>query len=247
MQYLKKLIFVEIKMFIREPIGAFFTLMFPSMLLLIFGTIWGNTPSEYFGGVGYVDTAVPAFTAMIIATSGLMSLSIDMATYRDRGILRRLKITPVKPLTLLVAQVVVIFLMSIAGMAVLIVLGKLLYNLRILGNIFQLLLGFIFCSASFFGLGFLLAGTMPTARAAQVVSMVIFYPMLFLSGSAIPREVLPETIRRVAQFIPLTHVVNLLRGLAVGDSWLQHQTAVLFLGIMLIVSAAISAKIFRWE
>jgi ABC-2 type transport system permease protein len=96
-------------------------------------------------------------------------------------------------------------------------------------------------------LGFVIAGLMPTARTAQVVAMVLFYPMLFLSGAAIPREVMPETIQQYAQALPLTHVVSLLRGLWIGESWGQHLTEVGVLVAMAVIGVIISAKTFRWE
>lgn len=247
MRGLSKMIWIEMKLFSREPMAAFFTLFFPSLLLLLFGSIWGNEPTPFYGGVGYIDTAVPAFTAMIIATSGLLGLSIQMASYRESGILRRFKATPLRPTTILIAQVAVIFIMTVLGMILLIILGKLLYGLRFSGNLLHVLIGFIVSSFSFFALGFVIAAMIPTARTAQIVSMVIFYPMLFLSGAAIPREILPETIQRYAQIMPLTHVVDLLRGLWVGDNWSMHLKSVVFLVALLIVGTVVSAKIFRWE
>jgi ABC-2 type transport system permease protein len=242
-----KLSWVEIKLFLREPYAAFFTLAFPLMLLFLFGSIYGNEPTPFFGGYGSVDVLLPAYAAMMIATSGLLSLTIVMASYRDAGILRRLRATPLRPQTILAAQVVVIFLMSVVGVALLIVAGKVVYGLRFAGNPLSVLGAFVLSSLSFFALGFVLAGVMPTARTAQVVAMVLFYPMIFLSGAAIPREVLPETIRRVAQLLPLTHVVNLMRGLWIGDGWGVHLTEVWVLVALMVVGVIVSAKTFRWE
>jgi ABC-2 type transport system permease protein len=247
MRSLQKLFVIELKLFLREPMAAFFTLIFPSLLLLLFGTIWGNKPSEFFGNVGYVDTAVPAFTAMIIATSGLMGLSIQMATYRESGVLRRFKATPLRPATILIAEVMVIFIMTTLGMIMLIILGKLLYGLRFSGNLFNVLGAYVLSCFSFFSIGFMLAGVFSTARTALIGSMILFYPMLFLSGAALPREILPETMRRIAQVLPLTHVVNLLRGLWIGESWAVHLKEVAVLSLVTIVGVAVSAKIFRWE
>jgi ABC-2 type transport system permease protein len=76
---------------------------------------------------------------------------------------------------------------------------------------------------------------------------VLFYPMLFLSGAAIPREVMPETIQRYAEALPLTHVVSLLRGLWIGESWGQHLTEVGVLVAMTVLGIIVSAKTFKWE
>ena len=247
MRALAKYTWTEIKLFLREPIGAFFTLGFPLMMLFLFGTIYGYERWEYFRGYGTVDVSIPAYTALIIATTGIMGLTITMATYREKGILRRLRVTPLRPQVILIAQVVVIFLMTVAGMLLLILAGKLVYNLRFDGNPLNVALAFILSSLSFFSLGFVLASVMPNARTAQVVGMVIFYPMLFLSGAGMPLEIMPEGIQNFSKFLPLTHVVTLLRGLWIGDPWNQHTSEVIVLLGMLVAGVLISARTFRWE
>lgn len=247
MRGLAKLSWIEMKLFFREPIASFFTLVFPLMMLFIFGGIYGNKPSSFFGGYGSVDVSVPSYTAMIIATSGLIGLTIVLATYREMGILRRLKATPLQPQTILTAQVCIIFLMTAFGMALLIVAAKVVYNLKFDGNAFYMLLAFTLSSLSFFAIGFILASLMPTARSAQVVAMVLFYPMIFLSGATIPSEVLPEAIRNYGQILPLTHVVNLLRGLWIGGGLTEYLKEIGILMAILVLGVSISVKTFRWE
>lgn len=247
MKSLLKMTWMETKLFLREPVGAFFTLVFPLMFLFLFGSIYGNAPLTQLNGQGTVDISVPAYTAMIIATSGLMGLTITMAAYRENGVLRRLQTTPVSPLVVLAAQVIVLFMMTALGKILLIIAGKLVYHLRFEGNAFNVLVAFGLSSLSFFAIGFVLAGLMPTARTAQIVGLALLYPMLFLSGAGFPRELLPETIIKVSRFLPLTYVVTLLRGLWVGDPWSMHLTEVLVLVGILVVGVLISIKTFRWE
>ncbi len=247
MKSLLKMTWIEAKLFLREPVGAFFTLVFPLMMLFLFGSIYGNVPTQYFGGRGTVDISVPAYTAMIIATTSLMGLTITMAAYREKGVLRRLRTTPISPLVILVAQVLVLFVMTMIGMLMLVIAGKLVYNLHFDGDAFSVLAAFVLSTLSFFALGFVLAGLMPTARTAQVVGMVILYPMLFLSGAGFPRELLPESILKISTFLPLTYVVTLLRGLWIGDAWSQHLTEVFVLAGLLVLGVIVSMKTFRWE
>jgi ABC-2 type transport system permease protein len=242
-----KMTWMETKLFIREPVGAFFTLVFPLMMLFLFGSIYGNKPSSFFNGYGTVDISVPAYTAMIIATTGLMGLTITMATYREKGILRRLRTTPIKAFMILSSHVVVLLMMTTIGMILLVIAGKLVYQMRFEGNVLNVFLGFLLCSLSFFSIGFIIASLMPSARTAQIVGMVILYPMLFLSGAGFPSELLPDAIKKVSTFLPLTYVVNLLRGLWVGNTWNQHTTDIFVLAIILVVGVLISIKIFRWE
>ncbi|HNT76766.1 MAG TPA: ABC transporter permease [Anaerolineae bacterium] len=247
MKSLLKMTWMEAKLFLREPASAFFTLVFPLIYLFMYGLISGNEPTPMYGGQRALDVAIPSLTAVIIAMAGLMSNTMTMATYREKGILRRLQTTPVSPLIVLVAQVIVIFAMTSLGMLLLIAAGKLVYQVNFAGNVFSMLIGFVLSSLSFFGIGFILAGIMPTVRSAWVVAMVLLYPMLFLSGAFFSIEILPTAVQKVSAFMPLTYVVNLLRGLWAGEPWANHLLDVGVLVGMLLVGVIISAKTFRWE
>ena len=247
MRGLLKLTWVEFKLFLREPTAAFFTLVFPLMMLFLFGSIYGNQPSSFFGGYGSVDVSVPAYTAMIIASSGLLSLNIAVASQREMGILRRLRATPLRPQTILTAQVAVILLMTLVGMLLLVVAGKSVYGLRFAGNLLSVFAAFLLSSLSFFAVGFVVAGFAPSTRTALIIGMVIFYPMIFLSGATIPRETFPETMRQYSKALPLTHVVTLLRGLWMGEPWTDHLTEVAVLAALFVIGVTVSARTFRWE
>ncbi len=247
MHSLSKMTWMEAKLFLREPASAFFTLVFPLIYLFMYGLISGNEPTPMYGGQRTLDVAIPSLTAVIIAMAGMMSNTMTMATYREKGILRRLQTTPVSPLVVLAAQVIVIFTMTGLGMLLLVAAGRLVFDVRFEGNALSLLGGFVLSSLSFFGIGFILAGIMPTVRTAWVVTMVLVYPMLLLSGAFFSVEVLPAAVQKVSEFIPLTYVVNLLRGLWYGEPWSQHLLDAGVLVGMLILGIAVSAKTFRWE
>jgi ABC-2 type transport system permease protein len=247
MKSLLKMSWMEAKLFLREPASAFFTLVFPLIYLFLYGAISGNEPTPMYGGQRTIDAAVPALTAVIITMAGLMSNTMTMATYREKGILRRLRTTPVSSLTVLAAQVIVMFTMTCLGMLLLIAAGKLVYQVRFEGNAFSLLGGFVLSSLSFFGIGFILAGIMPTVRTAWVASMVLVYPMLFLSGAFFSVQLLPPAVQKISAFIPLTYVVNLLGGLWTGQPWGDHLLDVGVLAGMLVLGVFFSRKLFRWE
>ena len=248
MKSLIKMVWTEAKLFLREPVGAFFTLLFPLIMLFIFGTIYSNTPAgPGSGGPGGIGSLIPAFMAMVIGITGLRASTITMATYRETGILRRLRTTPVSPLIVMAAQVAVVFTMTALGTILLVIAGRLVYHVRFDGSLLSLAAGFILASLSFFGIGFILAGIMPTARTAQVVAMVLLYPMLIFSGAAWPRELMPAAVQKVSAFLPLTYVVNLLRGLWFGQSWGEHLLDIGVLSAMLLLGVVISVKTFRWE
>ena len=247
MRALWKLTLIQAKLYLREPIGAFFTLLFAPLMLILFGFIYGNDPMPMLGGRGSMDVSVPAYTGMIIGSVGLMSVPIGTAARRETGVLRRFRATPLRPIVYLIADVLVYFVMTLLGILLLFLVGKVAYNIRFEGNLFSVLAGISLGAFTFLAIGYFLAGLAPTARVAQVVGMVIFYPMMFLSGSAIPLEAMPEGVRNVSRFIPLTHVVALLKGLWFGDSWGEYLAEVGILIGLLVIGMVVSARTFRWE
>lgn len=248
MKSLLKMSWMEAKLFLRKPVGAFFTLAFPLIMLFIFGTIYSNVPAAPgTTSAEGISSLIPAFISMVIGITGLMAITITLATYREKGILRRLRTTPISPLIVMAAQVAVFFTMTALGTLLLVTAARLFYHVRFDGSILSMGGGFILGCLSFFGIGFILAGTLPTARTAQVVAMVLMYPMLILSGAAFPRELMPETVQKVSAFLPLTYVVNLLHGLWMGQAWKDHILDVSVLVGMLLLGIIISVKTFRWE
>lgn len=241
-----KLTWIEFKLFTREPVGFFFTFAFPIVVLFIFGSIFGNEPSAMFGGDrGNVDVSVPAYVGMIIGTIGLLGLPVGLSTHREQGVLRRFRTTPLKPVTVLGSQVVVNLFMLVAGVIPLIVIGRLVYNLALPDSFVAVFLAILFGAISFFALGFLLAAVLPTARTAQVVGMGLFFPMLFLAGAAMPREMFPETLRKISDFLPLTHVINLIKDAWFGADW--NTTSIIVLVVVFVIGVVVSSYTFRWE
>lgn len=247
MRGLGTLTWIELKLFVREPLAAFFTLVFPPMLLVLFGAIFGNAPAPEYGGRGFVDHAVPAYVALVIATSAFLSLAVTVATYRERGILRRLRVTPIAPCAVLAAQLVVMLIVTVLGTVALVAVGVGAFALRCTGTIASIVAAFVVCSGALFALGMALAAVVPTVRAAQTVGFVIFYPMIFLSGAALPRELLPQALQSAAAILPLTHGVTLLQGMWQGDAWAGYVSDVAALAAFGIVAAVAAVRAFRWE
>ncbi|MCA9922802.1 MAG: hypothetical protein KC421_10535, partial [Anaerolineales bacterium] len=126
-----KMTWTELKLTLREPMGSFFTLIFPVMLLVLFGSIFGNEPSSFLGGYGQVDLSVPGYIGMIIGTVGMLGIPITLSNYREQGILRRYRATPIQPGIVLWSQVAVNVLMTLLGIGLLVLVAGLFYDLRI--------------------------------------------------------------------------------------------------------------------
>lgn len=238
---------VNLRLYVRDPIGAFFTLAFPVMLVLIFGAIFGNEPQDMFDGRGSMDISMPAYTALILGTVGLLGVAITTSGYREAGILRRFRMTPLRPLVYIAADVVANLIMTLAGMAGVVVVGWILFRVHFEGRAGSVLLAVILSATAMFAVGYLIAGLAPNARAAQVIGMVLLYPMLFLSGAGMPLEVMPDSVRSISEYLPLTYVVRLLRGLWFGEPWGSFVLETGVLVGVLVLCTAIAVRLFRWE
>jgi ABC-2 type transport system permease protein len=249
MRRMWKLFVMQFKLYLREPVAFFFTLAYPTMLLLLFGFIYGNQPDIEFWGreFGTVDASVPAYAGIIIGTVALMGIPIDTATSRETGILRRYRATPLHPAVYLIASVAVYLAIALLGMAILVVVGKLVFGLRMAGSWPSILAAFLLSAGAFYSLGYLIAGVVPTARVAQAVGMVIFFPMMFLSGAGMPLQLLPEVLQKVSDFLPLTYVVRLIQGLWFGEAWRTLWLPSLVLSVILLLGTLLATRFFRWE
>ena len=171
-----QLLAANLTLFLREPITAFFTLAFPLMLVLIFGGIYGNEPTPLFGGRGSMDISMPGYTALILGTVGFMTVPINTSSYREAGILRRFRATPLRPLTYIVADVIANLVMTLLGMVGVVVVGWLLFRVHFEGQPVSVIAAVILSALAMFSVGYLIASLAPNARAAQVISMVDLLP-----------------------------------------------------------------------
>ena len=246
MRGLKQLFWVDLKLYFREPVAAFFTLAFPPLMVVLFGAIYGNEPDALFDGRGAMDISMPAYTGLVVASMGLLGLPIATAAYRERGVLKRFRATPLKPTTYIVSDILANLVMTTLGMTALVAVGWALYRVRFEGRPLDVAVAFILSALAMFALGYLIAGVAPGTRSAQIVGMVILYPMIFLSGATVPLEVMPESVERISTFLPLTHAVRLLRGMWFAEPWGDHLLDVAVLAGVLIVCGSLASRFFRW-
>ena len=240
-----KLTYSELKLQFREPIAIFFTLAFPIMLLVLFGAIFGNEADARLSGYGQMDLSMPGYIGMIIGTIGMLGIPVSLANYRDLGILRRLRATPVQSGAVLWSHVATQVVIAVVGIVLLFVVGFAFFDLRAPDGNAMIIPAIVMGAFSFFAIGFVLAGVMPTARSAQAVGMAIFYPMLFLSGAAMPRFIMPELVQDIGKLLPLTHVVILIEDLWLHGTW--NLTSLAVVVTMFVLGLIVSRYTFRWE
>jgi ABC-2 type transport system permease protein len=144
-------------------------------------------------------------------------------------------------------QLLVNALISVAGVIILAIVGKIVFGLHFPGNIFSFILAFVISIAGVFSIGFLISAVASSNRAAMAISFLIYFPMLFLSGATIPLDIMPGVIKTISKFIPLTYCVQILQGTWLGDPIGGFLKEILILLGITGVCAGLSVKLFRWE
>lgn len=227
MSAIRALSWIELKLFLREPVTVIFTLALPPIVLYVLAEVFGNTPDpagEVYRGVGAITFYTPAYIGLVIASLGLIGVPVHLASYRERGVLRRFRAARMPVRALLISQLFVLLSGTVAGAAILVALARVTYDVAWPvswpGVLFAAVLG----TLAFAGLGAAIGLAVPTARAAQGLGVLLWFVMMMVSGSGPPPEVLGGALRRVADASPLRHLVVALQDpwLGYGVNWVEN-------------------------
>ena len=239
-----KLTWVETKIFVREPMGVIGTLLIPVILFVLLG--------RSFGLADPAAAPLPPFNlailaALFIGIGAALSLVAIIAIYREGGILKRLRATPLSPVTILGSHVAVKLVFTVIGLGLLVLAGRRTFPGAMQVNLPSFTAAVLLGTASILSLGFVIASIVPTARFAQPIGASVLYPMVALSGLFFPVEKLPVFLRIIAKAFPVTHAVALMQGVWDGTGWTGHLGDAAALVMIAAVCLALSTRVFRWE
>jgi ABC-2 type transport system permease protein len=243
---LLKLSWIETKVFVREPLGVFGSVAGPVIVFVLIGRSMRSGPRDA-ASLAQLPFNITILSALLIALGAVQSLIAIMAIYREGGILKRLRATPLSPVTILGAHVLVKLAFTLASLVLLILAGKRVLPGALPVNVVSFTAAVLLSTLSILSLGFVLASLVRTARFAQPVGALIFYPMIALSGLFFPVERLPTAMRMVSAMLPTTHAVALMNGVWAGAGWLAQWVSVGALLLTFVICIALSARWFRWE
>ena len=257
LRHLLHLTWLETKIFVREPLGVLGSVAVPVLLFVVVGRIAAGSfeadaAAENAGdaapdGIPFLQTDLPVFVAILITLSAVLSLVTIVAIYREGGILRRLRATPLRPPTILLAHVLVKLTFTAATLALMVLAGRRFYPVGVDAPLLSFTLALVLATWSLLSIGFVIASVVPTARFAQPLGALLLYPMIPLSGLFAPIDALPPALAALARFLPLTYAVSLLRGIWIGDPWSAHGADIAALVAVFAVSVAVASRVFRWE
>lgn len=245
MKKLWAVIKIESVLFMRDFFGFFFTFIFPMMMLLLYGSIYGNEPSPYFHGLGAMDMSVPAYSVMIIGVTGLMAFPLTLAYYKENKIYKRFDATTAGKRTVLCAQVIVNFVMTILGFVLLLSVGKAMYGIQITGSAFAVCLALFLSMAAVYAVGFFLTAVAPNIKICNLLCYLCYFTMIFLSGSTIPRELFPDALKKISKALPLTYAVDALQASFHHAPNQEFWQNILVLLLVLAVCGSLGALLYK--
>lgn len=242
---LRKLIGSESRLLFRDP-SLGFVLVIPLVLVVVFGLLPSTgQPSEDFGGGRFIDYYLPPIISLIIGMMALNLLTSVLAGYRERGVLRKLAVTPVRPITLMLAQGIVNLGLLTLLTGVVLAIGGFAFDVPLPRQPVGFVLAFLLCVTSMFAIGLLISALAPTGKAANGIGTVAFFPLAFLAGLWTPGPLMPDVIRRIADFSPLGAGSQALQ-----RAWDGSFPEPLHLAVLLVFTVGvgfIAARLFRWE
>jgi len=241
-----RLALVEGKLFLREKAALIGVFGLPVALVIGFGLIPGfSDPQKGLSGQIGTEYIASISVAIVLAVLGLTGVPMVIGQYRERGILRRLGVTPVRPLSLLLADLTVWAAAAVLSVALLIAVVRIAFHVPAPVKPGWFILAVALGIASLFATGLLAASVAPTARGAAGIGWLLFFPNMFLAGIYFPTEEMSSTMRQIGNFTPLGSAVH-----AVRDSWMGIDPRPEYLGIMAawaLVAGALAARFFRWD
>ncbi|AXV05769.1 integral membrane protein [Euzebya pacifica] len=237
----------QIKVFLREPVAVGFGLVFPAVLLLVIGNVFpGATEvSPALGNKSLVEIYAPAAAVLGLLTLGIAMLPQALGLDRERGILRRLAVTPAHPGLLVGAHLVVQAVAVTIGTAGAVLVGVLAFDLPVPQRPGWFLLAFVLSCAALLSIGALLGALVPTAQTGVGAGMLLYFPMLFFAGIYLPLEIMPEGLQAFSARTPPGAAVQ-----ALSDAWAgatPTATSLLVLVATTIVAGGLATRFFRWE
>ena len=238
----------EFKLNLRDPMMVFWSIAFPALWMGLFGSIF-KEPMPGFGyeeSLSHANFLLPGGIGIVILASAFIGMPIALTTYRETGVLKRLRVTPLKPSTLALGFTISQFIFIALGVLVLFIVGKIFFNIQVLGSWAALIGMIVFGMITFLTLGSAIGSVVGSWRTAAVVTQIFFMPMLFLSDLFMPISMFPDWLQPICKALPLTPLNIFLRDIVYGVSLEGLWRLVIMFG-WFVLGTAITLRFFKWE
>ena len=247
MKAFRTLLKTEIRLSLRGMDMFIFAICMPVVVVIILGAVFGNKPA--FDGAGYtfLEQSFGAVSTIAICAGGVMGLPLVVSDYRSRKILKRFKVTPTSPALILAVQVVIYTLYSIISLILVYATGAIFFGYQLYGSWLHFLGAYLLVMLSMFSIGLLVGGIAPDIKIASAAASLLYFPMLIFSGATLPYEVMPAALQKVADIMPLTQGIKLLKAASLGLPIESVFIPVVVMVVIAVICTTVSLRCFKWE
>ncbi|WP_434693244.1 ABC transporter permease [Hungatella sp. SB206] len=237
----------ELKLSFRGMDMIIFAVCMPVVVVILLGIIYGGKPA--FDGADYtfLEQSFGAVSTIAVCAGGVMGLPLVISDYRQKKILKRFKITPSSPVLLLSVQVAIYMIYSLIALVLIYLVSVLLFGMKLQGAFLPFMGAFFLVMISMFSIGMLVGGVSPNTKIASVLASLLYFPMLIFSGATLPYEVMPAMLQKLADLLPLTQGIKLLKAASLGLPAENVMASLAVMAVITVVCGGISIRFFKWE
>lgn len=238
---------IELKLSFRGMDMIIFALCMPIVIAVILGVIYGNRVATPEAEYSFLEQSFGALSTIAIYAGGVMGLPLLISDYRQKKILKRYKVTPTSPAFLLAVWVAIYAIYSL--LSLLIVFGTLsfFFDCKFNGSFGGFLLTYILVMLSMFSIGLMVGGIASDMKTASVIASILYFPMLVFSGATLPYEVMPSALQKVADILPLTQRIKMLKAVSLGFPVESVWISIAIMFAVMIICGGIAIRFFKWE
>lgn len=224
-----------------------FALCMPVVVVVILGIIYGNKPAFVGSEYTFLEQCFGAVSTIAICAGGVMGLPLVISDYRNKKILKRFQVTPISPALILAVQVTIYMLYSIVSLVLVYAVASLFFKVHFAGYFVQFLGSYLLVMLSMFSIGMMVGGISPDMKTASIFASILYFPMLIFSGATLPYEVMPFTLQKVVDVLPLTQGIKLLKATSLGLPVTDATFSIAVMAIIALICTGISIRFFKWE
>lgn len=237
----------ELKLSLRGMDMLIFAVIMPVVMLVVLGIIYGSMPAFEGAGYTFIQQSFGALASIAICAGGVMGLPLVVSDYRSKQILKRFKVTPISPVTILFVEVTIYFLYALISLLTLFAVGTIFFGFKMQGSILEFILGWILVMVSMFSIGMMVGGIAKNSKVAGIIASALYFPMLIFSGATLPYEVMPKTMQNMVDFLPLTQGIKILKSATLGLPMDNILLPICVMVAIALICSFVAIKFFKWE
>jgi ABC-2 type transport system permease protein len=241
----RALLATELKLFVREPMVLFWGLAFPVILLVVLGVAGPKKPQHSLGNVKFLVVYTPVVMMLTLTVLSLSALPAALASYRDKGYLRRLSTTPVGAWRLLAAQIVIDLALEAVAVVLILVVARVAFSVPLPEQFGGFLLAIGLTMSAVLGFGLLIAAVAPSQRVAAAIGSLLLFPLMFFAGLWVPQAEMGAGLRDVSHYTPLGAAAPAVQN-SIAGHW-PGSVHLLVLAGYAVVLCVLAVRFFRWD